>query len=429
MQNGFDDGMIASVNMDVLTNSGGGSFPAVLNWIREEKMRNNFDRILSTISRGRFVLLVGLAVLVSSVSNAKGQNPGGFGQQNLQQPKQQSNGLGVNRGNQANFATASNPQTGAANPGSPQGNPRFNSGPQTKPPLPEVRKAANQMLPRPFPELSEAHIQYLNQLLDYWEKNSDKIKRYHCRFTNWTYNSMQVPMADPKSNHVFAQTISVGTVKFASPDKGLFHAEKVWAFDRELYANQKDPFKESPELRQRWHCDGKAVYEFLYTRKELVETPIPEEMRGERIVDGPLPFLFGAKSADLKSRYWMRVITPKERGEKGEYWLEAFPKYRADAANFQKVEIVLEKTDFLPAVLTLFAPEHDLVNGKTIVKQTIKFDKRKIWESENSTAFGSLFDELLHPPKTPFSWKRVNTQLRDTARNTTPNGQPQVLRK
>ena len=117
MQNGFDDGVIASVNMDVLTNSGGGSFPAVLNWIREEKMCNNFDRLLSTISLGRFVLLVGLAVFVSSVSNAKGQNPGGFGQQNFQQPKQQSNGLGVNRGNQANFATASNPQTGAANPG------------------------------------------------------------------------------------------------------------------------------------------------------------------------------------------------------------------------------------------------------------------------------------------------------------------------
>ena len=79
-----------------------------------------------------------------------------------------------------------------------------------------------------------------------------------------------------------------------------------------------------------------------------------------------------ASADELKKRYWIRVITPKERGEKGEYWLEAYPKFRRDSANFQKVEIILEKKDFLPAVLTLFSPEHDFVKGRVIAKQTIQ---------------------------------------------------------
>lgn len=294
-------------------------------------------------------------------------------------------------------------------------------------PIPDVRKTANQPLQRPFPELSASHVQYLDQLLNYWETNSNKIKRYQCKFTNWTYNSMQVPMKDPKSNHVYAQTISVGSVKFAAPDKGLFDSNKVWTFDRQRYVDKKDPFKESPDLRQKWHCDGKSVFEYLYKRKELVETPIPKEMQGERIVDGPLPFLFGAKADELKKRYWIRVITPKERGELGEYWLEAYPKYRRDAANFQKVEIILEKKDFLPAVLTLFSPEHDLKGGRVISKQTIKFDSRKIWENAQTPGIGKFFDELSNRPSTPFGWTRTNTQLRDTAPRVgqKPNGQPQ----
>ncbi|MEC9093106.1 MAG: hypothetical protein VX438_10400 [Planctomycetota bacterium] len=282
-------------------------------------------------------------------------------------------------------------------------------------PLPDARKMVRPGLPRPFPELSESHILYLNQLLNYWETNSNKIKRYQCKFTNWTYNSMQVPITDPSSNHVYAQTISVGTVKFAAPDKGLFDSSKVWTFDKQRYAAKQDPFNESPELRQKWHCDGTAIYEYLYTRKELVETPIPKEMQGERIVDGPLPFLFGAKADELKNRYWIRVITPKDRGEKGEYWLEAYPKFRQDAANFQKVEIILEKKDFLPAVLTLFSPEHDLQRGRIISKQTIKFDHRKIWENPQAPGLAKFFDDLSNRPGTPFGWKRSNTNIRDTS--------------
>ena len=69
-------------------------------------------------------------------------------------------------------------------------------------------------------------------------------------------------------------------------------------------------------------------------------------MQGKAIVDGPLPFLFGAKADKIKARYWLRVITPSDA--KGEYWLEAWPKSRYDSANFQRVEIILDEKDYLP---------------------------------------------------------------------------------
>ena len=370
-------------------------------------------------------IIAALLLIVSIVLPQTSQTYGQFQSNNSVQQNQQTNRQGtaqngggfksVNQG-QGNVNQASSNQ-GNAQQGNPQGgNFQRGNAQQGKSlggqvPLPNVRRDPNERLPRPFPELEPRHVEYLDQLLNYWETNSNKIKRYQCKFTNWTYNSMQVPMVDPATKHVLAQTISVGTIKFADPDKGLFDMERVWAFDKQLYAAKKEPFKESPDLRQKWHCDGNAIYEYLFQRKELMETPIPIEMRGEKIVDGPLPFLFGAKAADLKKRYWIRVITPAANSEKGEYWLEAFPKFRRDAANFQKVEIILEKKDFLPSALTLFSPEHDLKTGRAIVKQTIKFENRKIWETEKAIGIGQIFDGLLKRPGTPFGWKRTVNDL------------------
>ena len=78
------------------------------------------------------------------------------------------------------------------------------------------------------------------------------------------------------------------------------------------------------------------------------------EMKGKAISDGPLPFVFGAKADQLKRRYWMRDVTPKE--EVGKHiWLEAFPKFQQDAANFQSATIILNESDCLPFALRLVA--------------------------------------------------------------------------
>ena len=43
---------------------------------------------------------------------------------------------------------------------------------------------------------------------------------------------------------------------------------------------------------------------------------MPPELQGKAIVDGPLPFLFGADAQKLKQRYYLRIITPRTRKAK-----------------------------------------------------------------------------------------------------------------
>ena len=76
-----------------------------------------------------------------------------------------------------------------------------------------------------------------------------------------------------------------------------------------------------------WICDGKSVFQYIPKQKKLVEHKLPPDMQGKSIVDGPLPFLFGAEAKKLRQRYWLRIVTPPNI--KNQVWLEAFPRFQA----------------------------------------------------------------------------------------------------
>ena len=61
------------------------------------------------------------------------------------------------------------------------------------------------------------------------------------------------------------------------------------------------------------------------------------------------------KLADtLKKRYWMRIITPRD--VRDQIWLEALPRMQADAANFSKVELILQARDLMPFAMQIYKP-------------------------------------------------------------------------
>ena len=62
-----------------------------------------------------------------------------------------------------------------------------------------------------------------------------------------------------------------------------------------------DWVKQTDAIGEHWVCDGKSVFEYRHDQKQLVERPIPPQLQGKAIVDGPLPFLFGAEAAKLKA--------------------------------------------------------------------------------------------------------------------------------
>ncbi len=197
------------------------------------------------------------------------------------------------------------------------------------------------------PSLSPEQQAALEQLLVAWEARNAKVTTWSCTFYKWQYNAWSPADA---SGERLAFSESSGEIKYAAPDKGLFHVKssKQWNPEKRIYDARPS------NSGEHWVCNGTSIYEFRHSERQLRETKLPPEMRGRAISEGPLPFVFGAKADTLKKRYSMRIITPATVTD--QIWLEALPKFQVDAANFSKVELILRATDLMPFAIQIFKP-------------------------------------------------------------------------
>jgi TIGR03009 family protein len=223
--------------------------------------------------------------------------------------------------------------------------------PAARPPQPPPARVAAVVpaAPPQPPALSPQEQAQLDQLLAAWEARNAAVRTWSCTFRKWEYNAWS-PADAAGERLAFAE--STGELKYAAPDKGLFRVKesKQWNPDPKVLRYEV----RTGEAGEHWVCNGESIYEFRHGTRQLVETKLPPEMRGKAISDGPLPFVFGAKADTLKKRYWMRIITPRDIRD--QVWLEALPRYQADAANFSKVELILQSRDLMPFAIQIFKP-------------------------------------------------------------------------
>lgn len=208
--------------------------------------------------------------------------------------------------------------------------------------------------PAAAPPLSPEAAAALDRLLAAWEGRNAAVRTWSCGFWKWEYNAFG-PVGPKGDRLAFSE--STGEIKYAMPDKGLFRVKesRQWNPQTSRYEAR------AGDVGEHWVCSGTSIYEFRHTERQLRETRLPPEMRGKAISDGPLPFVFGAKAETLKKRYSMRIITPP--GVTDQVWLEALPRYQADAANFSKVELILQTRDLMPFAIRIFKPggqDHDV---------------------------------------------------------------------
>jgi TIGR03009 family protein len=254
-----------------------------------------------------------------------------------------------------------------------------------------------------FP-LEAAQQQWVDQILAWWERESGKIKTFECKFDRFDYD----PVFGPKTE---AKTIAQGVIKYAQPDKGLYEVKKLFSYvgppkipgEKSEYAEQDATFGE------HWVCDGKQIHSFEAPKKQVTVSQLPPELQGKAIVDGPLPFLFGARAETIKARYWIRVLP--ETGN-GKFWLEAVPKSRQDAQNFKFIHIVLDEKKFLPETLFLFAPNFDPQKNPsrtTHIFKDIKTDSDQTLREKIQGGLDplKLFTHDFYNVSLPRGWKRV----------------------
>jgi TIGR03009 family protein len=237
------------------------------------------------------------------------------------------------------------PQNGNQQVGTPQqqpgAQPRAQTLPNGAPLQPQVLSAA------PPWQLTPQEEADLDRLLTDWEKQSDSVKNFECKFTRWEYD----PALANNGNGNLPSTVSKGIIKYSPPDKGLFRVDEASVPDPKT--GQLVP--STLDLREHWTCDGDSIYMVDHQKKLIIESKLPPEMKGKAIINGPLPFVFGAKSQVLKDRYYMRLITPKDAANE-QVWLEARPKFQKDAANYSRVQLILTKATLQPAGIQIFNP-------------------------------------------------------------------------
>jgi TIGR03009 family protein len=240
-------------------------------------------------------------------------------------------------------------------PGVAQPKPQAN-GPQGQSiPIVQVDQAVNEgvarLVKQPFPELSPQEVEYIEKVLSLWENRTIKITTFECKFKRFVF--------DPAANETHAVSIGQGYIRYKNPDKGVYKEEGKYTLAGRKPDGSPD-YKENPDqvFGDWWVCDGEWVHNLDRTKKEAVRTQLPPELRGNNIPLSPLPFLFGVKAAEMKARYFVRPIAPPPAPAPGhnDVWVEAWPKRADDAGNYSRVQIALDKNDFLPNAMILFMP-------------------------------------------------------------------------
>jgi TIGR03009 family protein len=271
--------------------------------------------------------------------------------------------------------------------------------------------APPQVLIGPPFEITDVEQQFVDQILQMWESEGAKINTYNSRFERWEYDPIFGPGND------IPAIKSVGQLTYSKPDKGSFKIEEVHRYQPKTPGAAPTPQDwelQKTEVGEHWVCDGKAVYEYKHDKKQLVVQPLPPNLQGKSIVDGPLPFLFGAEAEKLKQRYWIR----SRQSDPATIWLEAYPRTQADAANYHHVEVMLQRKTMQPKAIQVHMP-----NNKS--RAVYMFDQPTI-NGKLDAIFGTLFNA----PRTPFGWKRV-VQDAPTGPQVTPhaaNPQPTATR-
>lgn len=288
------------------------------------------------------------------------------------------------------------PQSGQLQPGqplntgiAPNGQPGQTGG---QPGMPAVQLQP----PRAPFQLTPQQEQELDITLKSWETSSGAVKTFHAEFTRWEYD----PVWGPQNS---AKTEASGVVRYQAPDKGLYRIDTANNFN--ATTNRFEPSNDESQ-KEHWVCDGTYVFHVDHKEKKMRKTELPPNMRGTQIADGPLPFVFGQKADKLKARYWVRITTPPE--VKDQIWLEAYPKFQADAANYKKVEIILDAKQMLPLAIQTHDP-----NPKTNIRMVYRFSGHKI-----NGLFDNTWLTTFIQPKVPSGYKLIEEPYSD------PSAQP-----
>jgi TIGR03009 family protein len=186
----------------------------------------------------------------------------------------------------------------------------------------------------------------IEALLEVWSKRTKEIKRLQGSHT--------------RSVRDFSwgtETVAEGKFYVETPDKGRFdlvpYSGKLPAkpFPRKSPDGKTVLLKvQASNKKERWICDGNEIKAIDDDNKTYEAIKIPPSQRGENIMDGPLPFLFGMAPERAKARYEFKFLKENDTA----YAIEVTPKWKQDAIDWMKAKLILDREMCLPLEVHLF---------------------------------------------------------------------------
>jgi len=249
----------------------------------------------------------------------------------------------------------------------------------------------------------------LQQLLIDWAASSQKIQRLEGEHLRRVYDMVYE-----------MEKLSQGRFYYETPDKGRINITQV-EITKEMLAQRekgqipskpkKDgtPFDLKSDDDECWACDGQRVFELDVVRKEARVAQLPADMKGENIMDSPLPFLFGMPPEKAKLRFEMSLLRPIDP-RSGRANLHILPRLPQDAGNWASADVILDLKTFLPIAVQLVDPA-----GTKIT--VYSFSSMKINENR---FLDNVFDK--QNPKTRFT-----PDLREYKVNSSDASQPDQM--
>ena len=194
----------------------------------------------------------------------------------------------------------------------------------------------------------------LRQLLLDWSRASSQIKKLHGKHERHAYDRT-----------FGVEKRSKGEFWHEAPDKGRIDVFPVKitpamiakrnAPKARVERKNGKPFQLQSDDRERWICDGIRVYDIDDDQKSARIAYLPPQVRGQNIMNSPLPFLFGLPPDEALQRFNIRIVSDS-RPQKPQCHLKALPRRREDAQNWSEAEIILNTSTFLPVAVKLVDP-------------------------------------------------------------------------
>ena len=192
----------------------------------------------------------------------------------------------------------------------------------------------------------------LIRILEIWSQESKKVRK------------LKGEVRRRELDSVFSvERFGHGVFDHEAPDKGRLDMVPVEITEKQIQARNQPgakvrrdangkPFKLEIAMNECWICDGQSVININDDKKEASIAELPESMRGEQIMNTPLPFLFGLPPDEALRRFDLELVKVLE----GKVRLKAIPRLRQDGQSWKEAEVYLDTKTWLPTAVKLTDP-------------------------------------------------------------------------